>query len=69
MKALLPEGTKLEADAVSTGSSYFEVRGRLRIDDVVIEEHSIVVRQGREVRTLQRERGPSQAPAATGIKR
>ncbi|MEJ8838993.1 type II secretion system minor pseudopilin GspK [Ramlibacter sp. AN1133] len=69
VKPLLPEGTKLEPGSVGIGSSYFGVRGRLRIGDVVIEEHSIVVRQGREVRTLQRERGPTEALGTTEIKR
>lgn len=45
---------------VSLGTRYFEVRGRLRIDNVVIEERSIVRRDGLEVRTLQRERGATE---------
>ena len=69
VKALLPQGTPFENNTLSFGSSYFEVRGRLRIDDVVIEEHSIVQRLGREIRTLQRERGATEAFAATEIKR
>jgi general secretion pathway protein K len=68
-KALLPGGADLDGDLVGTGSSYFEVRGRLRIDDVVIEERSVVVRQGREVRTLQRERGATEVFSTTEIKR
>jgi len=69
VKPLLPQGAEVDGAVVGTGSSYFEVRGRLRIDDVVIEEHSIVQRQGREVRTLQRERGASQAFTTTEVKR
>jgi general secretion pathway protein K len=68
-KALLPQGAEMEQDLVGTGSSYFEVRGRLRIDDVVIEEHSIVQRLGREVRTVQRERGATEAFRTTEVKR
>jgi general secretion pathway protein K len=40
----------------STRSSYFEVRGRLRLDDTVIEERSLVTRTGLDVRVLWRER-------------
>jgi general secretion pathway protein K len=65
VKAHLPPGASFEKSAVSVGSSYFEVRGRLRIDDVVIEERSIVQRQRPEVRVLQRERGATEPFAAT----
>ena len=37
-------------------SQYFEVRGRLRLDDVVIEERSLVVRTTLDVRVAWRER-------------
>lgn len=37
-------------------SEFFEVRGRLRLDDVVIEERSLVVRNNLDVRVLWRER-------------
>jgi general secretion pathway protein K len=39
-----------------TRSSYFEVRGRLRLDDTVIEERSLVTRTGLDVRVVWRER-------------
>ena len=42
----------------SVGSSFFEVRGRLRLDQSVVEEHSVVRRDGTEVKTLWRDRGP-----------
>lgn len=54
---LLPPGASFAPNTTSLGSSFFEVRGRLRIDQVVIEERSLVQRNGLEVRTLQRERG------------
>lgn len=38
-------------------SSFFEVRGRLRIDQTVVQERSVVQRQGINVRVLWRERG------------
>ena len=37
-------------------SRFFEVRGRLRLDDTVIEERSLVVRNALNVRVLWRER-------------
>ncbi len=49
--AAFSEGT------VGVASRFFEVRGRLRIADAIVEERSLVQRDGLEVRTLQRERG------------
>ncbi len=40
----------------SIASRYFEVRGRLRLEDVVVQERSLVQRNGLEVKTLWRER-------------
>lgn len=40
-------------------SSHFEVQGRLRMDQTVVEERSVVQRDGLTVRTLWRERGPT----------
>lgn len=40
-------------------SRFFEVRGRLRLDDLVIEERSVVQRDDMDVRTLWRERSAS----------
>ena len=42
----------------SVGSSFFEVRGRLRLGQSVVEEHSLVQRNGMDVKTLWRDRGP-----------
>lgn len=50
-------GSTLDLSSVSVDTQFFEVRGRLRIDDVVIEERSTVQRTGTTVRVLQRERG------------
>ncbi|HEX7889544.1 MAG TPA: type II secretion system minor pseudopilin GspK [Ramlibacter sp.] len=60
-RKFLPEEGKFEPNGVSVNSQFFEVRGRLRIDNVVIEERSVVMRTGREVRTLSRERGAFEA--------
>jgi general secretion pathway protein K len=54
---LLPalQGQLLEAQH-GTRSRFFEVRGRLRLDDAVVEERSLVVRNGLNVRVSWRER-------------
>jgi len=41
----------------SVATRYFEVRGRLRLDQVVVEERSVLQRDGLAVRTLWRDRG------------
>jgi len=64
-----PPATGPNKSLLGVGSAYFEVHGRLRLDDVVIEERSIVFKQGLAVHTLQRERGPIEAFATTEIKR
>ena len=46
VRALLPPGTPLESSRVSVGSQYFEVLGRLRLEDRVLEEASLVRRRG-----------------------
>ena len=56
---IVPTAT-FDLTAASVDTQYFEVRGRLRVEDVVIEERSMVQRTGRIVRTLQRERGTFQ---------
>ena len=68
-RSLLGDGPVRLAEALhDTRSSYFEVRGRLRLRDVTVHERSLVHRIGRTVTTLQRERGAavlaSSAPGA-----
>ena len=41
----------------AVSSRFFEVRGRLRMDQAVVEEHSVVQRDGLDVKTLWRDRG------------
>lgn len=48
---------------VGVASRFFEVHGRLRLDKTIIEERSLLQREGLEVRTLQRERGVADASA------
>lgn len=47
---------KLTDDNHGTRSRYFEVRGRLRLENAVIEERSLVVRNNLDVRVSWRER-------------
>lgn len=57
--ALLPARATLPDDAngIAFATGFFEVHGRLRIDQTVIDERSVVQRLGLQVQTLQRERG------------
>jgi general secretion pathway protein K len=55
-----------QANALGTTSDYFEVRARLRLDKLVVEERSVVHRQGINVRVVSRERG---APDPTAMSR
>jgi general secretion pathway protein K len=41
----------------AVASRYFEVQGRLRIDQIVVQERSVLQRDGLSVRTLWRDRG------------
>jgi general secretion pathway protein K len=46
---MLSASVVLDPARVSTSSSYFEVRGSLRLGDRVLEERSLVQRRGIEV--------------------
>ena len=48
--------TQPDLSWASVQSSYFEIRGRLRLDDVALQEIAVVRRQGTSVVTLWRER-------------
>lgn len=57
---------QIASETHSTMSAYYEVRGRLRLGDTVVEERSLVYKAGSTARTLWRERGAfvrSTAPA------
>ncbi|WP_404976879.1 MULTISPECIES: type II secretion system minor pseudopilin GspK [unclassified Acidovorax] len=54
---LIGSNAELTAATHSVSSSYFEVRGRLRLGTAVVEERSLVLKQRGSVRTLWRERG------------
>lgn len=62
--AAMPEGQA----QVAVASQYFEVRARLRLDQLVVEERALLHRDGTLVTTEDRERGmiePGGAPPAT----
>jgi general secretion pathway protein K len=56
LKALLPADTVLDTARVGVTSSWFQVTGRLRLDDRVLEERSLLVRREGRVDVLGRER-------------
>ena len=58
--AVLGSGFTLDASRVGVDTSYFIVRGRLRLADRVLEERSLVRRNGTDVIALSRERVNSQ---------
>jgi general secretion pathway protein K len=66
---LLARTEQFEGTAVSVNSRFFLVRGRLRINDVTIEEQSVVQRDGKVVRTLRRERGTGESLAPAPARR
>lgn len=57
VRELLGAGTSVYDSTHAVASSYFEVRGRLRLGDAVVQERSLVRKQGIDVTTLWRERG------------
>ena len=65
LQALAPALPQGSFARIAVGSSYFEVRGRLRLGDVVLEQRSLVQRRGLDVIVLQRERVASREQAGT----
>jgi general secretion pathway protein K len=63
--ALGPQARPLEGQA-GVSSRHFEIRGRLRMEQVVIEERSLVQRDGQNVRVLTRRRVPTQPATPSG---
>ena len=58
--ALGPAGQSLNEKQHSIQSRYFEVKGRMRIDNVVQQEQVLMQRDGRQVRMLWRVKSPQQ---------
>jgi general secretion pathway protein K len=57
-KALGPTGQNLQAEQHAVQSRYFEVTGRMRIDDVEQTEQLLVKREGNQVQMVWRVRNP-----------
>lgn len=55
-KAQLGAETEVKFDGVSVSTNFFEVQGRIRLGDRVLEERSLLQRVNRDVVTLQRQR-------------
>ena len=64
-KKLLPDSITLDSSSFSVASAYFEVRGRLRLGDTMLDERSLVRKIGMDVTTLWRERGAFDRETAT----
>ena len=56
IKALLPNGVEPEGSRIGVGSSWFLVSGRLRLEERVLEERSLLQRDGDNVSVRRRER-------------
>jgi general secretion pathway protein K len=72
VKKQLPESLTVEDARLSVGSSWFVVTGRLRLEDRVLEERSLLERQGNDVLVRRRERVSLLAPpvdAAAALRR
>jgi general secretion pathway protein K len=56
-------------DELGVGSDFFEVRARLRLDKLVVEERSVLRRIGDKVLVITRERGPGRTngPASSAM--
>lgn len=65
---LLPAHAQALAEGtVGVNSKYFEVRGRLRLEQAVVEERSLIVRNGIDVKVLQRERTVPHVPPLSEV--
>jgi general secretion pathway protein K len=56
VQALLPATTVPSPQRANVTSSFFEIRGRMRLDDRVLEERSMVERRNLDIVVLSRER-------------
>jgi general secretion pathway protein K len=56
IKSLLPQGIALNPERVGVTTRFFEVRGRLRLEERVLEERSLVERRDNDVLVRRRER-------------
>jgi general secretion pathway protein K len=57
-RTLIPESTATFTEGQqSVSTSYFEVHGRLRLDRIWVEEHSLLKRDGSQLTVVWRQRG------------
>jgi general secretion pathway protein K len=63
VKSLLPGTTAPDATRVGVASNWFEVSGRLRLEERVLEERSLLLRENNTVTVRRRERLSLTAPA------
>lgn len=71
-KKLVGDTISIESADFSVASAYFEVRGRLRLGDTMLDERSLVHKVGIDVTTLWRERGAfdrDNSPTGTSVLR
>ena len=64
-KVFGPAARSIDDKRHSVRSNYFEVNGRMRIDQVVQQERALVRREGNQVRMLWRARAPLLGPGPT----
>jgi general secretion pathway protein K len=62
VKALLPITTVVEASRIGVASNWFEVSGRLRLEERILEERSLLLRENNTVTVRRRERLSLSAP-------
>jgi general secretion pathway protein K len=55
-RPLLPENTTVDGNRVSVQTGFFWVSGRLRLEERILQERSLVQRRGTDVVTLLREK-------------
>jgi general secretion pathway protein K len=64
---LPPDSAALVPGRFSVGTRFFDVRGRLRMEQLVVEERSLLLRNGMEVSILWRERERARAEPAPDV--
>src|SRR5439155_18322075 len=60
-------GSTAMTNQLNVRSDYFEIRARLRLDKLVVEERSVVWRQGVNVTVQRRERGAADPTAMSRL--
>lgn len=68
VKALVGANIELNGTNHAVQSRYFEVRGRLRLEQTLVDERSVVERNGQQTRVLWRERGSFDRPAPLPVR-